>query len=114
LWDESLDRLEDYEFLLRLSANYVFRHVKKVTCEYRFYTDGSNSIYTDRYKALAALEKIYQRNPVDDPDLLVKRQNVIDASKGQIQKIEEILSRTGNSKLDTAAIREIIRVVVQL
>jgi GT2 family glycosyltransferase len=112
LWDETFDRLEDYEFLLRVSANNSFHHLKRVTCEYRYYVESANSIYTDRHKTLDALEKIYRRNPVADPDLLAKRQVVMDASKRQVQRIEEILNQAGSSTPDATTIREIIRVVV--
>jgi GT2 family glycosyltransferase len=114
LWDESLDRLEDYDFLLRLSANYSFYHLKKVTCEYRYYVDSANSIYTDRYRTLVALEKIYQQNPVDDSDSRFRRQDILDAMKSQIQKIQQIQSKIGLSVSEDIAIREIIRMVVGL
>ncbi len=39
LFDDNLDKLKDYEFLLRLSASFDFYHVKKVICEYRHYLD---------------------------------------------------------------------------
>jgi len=114
LWDETLDRLEDYEFLLRVSKLYDFYHLKKATCEYRHYRNSANYIYTDRHRTLAALEQIYQRNPVDDSDLRVRRQEVLDALNAQIRKIGEIQEQIGISISEDRAIREIIRLVTHV
>ncbi len=111
LWDESLDRLEDYEFLLRLSAYYPFQHVKKVTCEYRYYVNSANSVYTDRARTLAAYERIYQQNPVGDYDSQIRRQEVLGMIRTQIRKIEKIRGSTGGTISTEAAIRDIIRLV---
>lgn len=114
LWDETFDRLEDYEFLLRLSKLYDFHHLKKVTCEYRYYLNSANSIYTDRFRTMAALEQIYQRNPVDDYDSRIRRQEILDVITVQIHKIEEIQEQIGNSVSEDKAIRDIIRLVTGL
>ena len=114
LWDETFDRLEDYEFLLRLSKLYDFHHLKKVTCEYRYYLNSANSIYTDRFRTMAALEQIYQRNPVDDYDLRIRRQEILDVITVQIHKIEEIQEQIGISISEDKAIRDIIRLVTGL
>ncbi len=111
LWDESLDRMEDYEYLLRLSGNYPFHHVKKVTCEYRYYVNSSNSIYTDRSKTLAAYETIYQRYPVEDYISQVRRQEVLIMISAQIRKIEKIQEGIGIKISREEAIRDIIRLV---
>lgn len=111
LWDESLDRLEDYEFLLRLSAVYPFHHVKKVTCEYRYYVNSANSIYTDRSRTLAAYETIYQRNPVEDFYSRTRRLEVINMIHSQIRKIEKIQEGIGVNMDRGTAIRDIIRLV---
>ena len=111
LWDEALDRLEDYEFLLRLSVDYAFHHVKKVTCEYRYYVNSANSIYTDRHRTLAAYEKIYQRHPVVDYVSRVRRQEVLNMINAQTRKIENIQKDIGITISREEAIRDIVRVV---
>jgi glycosyltransferase involved in cell wall biosynthesis len=44
-FDESLKVMEDYAFILRLASYYEPKYIPIVTCEYRFYTDASNSNY---------------------------------------------------------------------
>jgi glycosyltransferase involved in cell wall biosynthesis len=44
-FDESFRVLEDYNFLLRLSLFYEPKYLPKVTSEYRFRLDGTNSSY---------------------------------------------------------------------
>jgi hypothetical protein len=103
--------LEDYEFLLRLSADYPFHHIKKVTCEYRYYVNSANSVYTDRSRTLAAYEEIYQRNPVDDFYSRTRRQEVLDMIRSQIRKIEKIRGSIGETISRETAIRDVIRLV---
>jgi LmbE family N-acetylglucosaminyl deacetylase/glycosyltransferase involved in cell wall biosynthesis len=41
-FDEGLDYSEDWDFLIRLSAETPFRHLRAVTCEYRVFEAASN------------------------------------------------------------------------
>ncbi len=111
LLDETLDRLEDYEFLLRLSKLYNFHHLKKVTCEYRYYLNSANSIYTDRQKSLDALQHIYQLYPFEDTDMMLLRQEVLNTLKNQIQSINDIKKKSETTLSDAVAMRRIIRLV---
>jgi len=112
--DTSLDRLEDYEYLLRLSAVYDFFHLKKVTCEYRYYLYISNSIYMDRQKSLDALNYLYRHYPVKNQKLLFKRRENIESLQKQVQRIEELKKNIGISMTEAEANRKIIRLVVGL
>lgn len=95
LWNENLDRLEDYEFLIRLSKLSTFNHVRKVTCEYRYYWDIQSSITeSGRKEYLSALQKIYAHNKVHERNLIIRRQQIVEGLKNQIQQIEEILARS--------------------
>ncbi|WP_041303706.1 glycosyltransferase family 2 protein [Kyrpidia tusciae] len=62
-FDENLIRLEDYEFLLRLARYHEPGRVPAVTCEYRIWNDGSNSVLdgTDDAKARAEKRQIWER-----------------------------------------------------
>ncbi|MEW6654898.1 MAG: glycosyltransferase family 2 protein, partial [Bacteroidota bacterium] len=93
-WNESLNRLEDYEFLLRLASLGNFRHVKKVIAEYRVYLDVDNSITGDgRSEYLNSLEYIYNLYPVSDESIRTARETAIQALRDQIHKIQEITNR---------------------
>jgi glycosyltransferase involved in cell wall biosynthesis len=105
-WNETLDRLEDYEFLLRLSGLYAFRHVPKVTSEYRFYVDQESSTTASGKKEyLSALERIYELIPVTELSLLLQRQRIHEETLRQIKLIEQA---GPSGPLET---REIIRIV---
>jgi glycosyltransferase involved in cell wall biosynthesis len=111
LWNENLDRLEDYEFLIRLSNLSDFHHVRKVTCEYRYYWDVHSSITTvGRKEYLSALRKIYAQHEVKEQNLILSRQQIVEGLKNQIQQIEEILSKTSGME----AQKEIFRVITGL
>ena len=110
-WNENLDRLEDYDFLLRLSGVTDFYHLRKVTCEYRYYLDCINTVFNGREGYLAALQQIYPHHPVDEDILLFKRQQVMEGLQYQIKIIDELLQNASTSKTEQmAARREIFRI----
>jgi glycosyltransferase involved in cell wall biosynthesis len=111
--DENLDRLEDYDFLLRFSARYPFYHLSRVTCEYRFNQPNQNSAFVDINRTLAALETIYKRYPVDDPRLFLRRVHMIGKIQGQIRKVKDIADKTGITLSAQDANREIIRTILE-
>jgi glycosyltransferase involved in cell wall biosynthesis len=112
LWKENLDRLEDYEFLLRVSAKYNFKHLNKVTSEYRYYLDSVNSISNGRHEYVAAIQDIYKQHPVSEPNLLVQRQQIIDGIRNQAKKIDELNRNIGDSEEEEMYVaRQIISIV---
>lgn len=114
-WNEQLDRLEDYEFLLRLNALADFHHLDSVTCEYRYYLDNVNSIFLGRAEYRTALEQVYAWHPVEDAALNKARQRVLEALDEQSEKIAEILRDADSGEADMfAARREIIRITTGL
>ena len=60
-FDEDLQYLEDWDFLLRLSRATPFRHMEAVTAEYRV-TDRSDDSLSKRHDHKAAVERIYARH----------------------------------------------------
>lgn len=104
-WNEELDRLEDYDFLLRLSAICDFHHVRKVTCEYRFYLDSGNSIFNGRLEYLTALQKIYPHYQVEDELISIERQKVIEGLRAQSDQIEELLKNAEVLASDPISVR---------
>ncbi|MCO6429333.1 MAG: glycosyltransferase family 2 protein [Deltaproteobacteria bacterium] len=43
-FDTSMDVLEDWDFWIRIARHYDFAHLKQITCEYRYRSDGSNTV----------------------------------------------------------------------
>jgi hypothetical protein len=62
-FDESLPIFEDWDYLIRLSQQAAFHHVRQVTCEYRHFTE-------ERDQALGA-------NPSIRPDFLENKIRVL-------------------------------------
>ena len=110
--DETLDRLEDYEYVLRLNKMCEFQHLNQVTCEYRYYLDSSNSIYTDRKKVLDALMHIYNRYPTSVNDISFGRKTVLDSVRIQMEEINKLSDVSGTQS--QAAIRKIVRMVSRI
>jgi GT2 family glycosyltransferase len=107
-WNEDLDRLEDYDFLLRLSSITDFNHVRKVTCEYRFYLDSMNTVFNGRKEYLTALQQIYPRYLVTNHKILNTRQQIIKALQLQVEEIDTLLQTDDKDQLRIR--REILRI----
>ena len=90
LFDETMQMLEDFEFLIRLSNITDFLHVDRVSCDYRFYLDGLNSTVNQRTKTLEALRFIYAKHQIDDPEINKKRESELEGLQLQIKTIEKI------------------------
>jgi GT2 family glycosyltransferase len=86
--DQSM--LEDYEFILRISRSFGFYHINRVTCEYRYYLDGVNSMVTQRPKTLESLKFIYAQNLVENPNILAERNLELVKLEEQIKKIQAL------------------------
>jgi GT2 family glycosyltransferase len=115
VFDTSQAMLEDYEFLVRLSREYQFVHVPKVTCEYRYYLDGVNSMITNRPATLAALKYIYDTHPVDDARIILERKLQLMALEEQIQEIKRLYSLLEDKLEDESVVyRKIVGLVAGL
>lgn len=62
-FDETLDYSEDWDFLIRLSFDVSFRHVRGVTCEYRVFGEGNDPLHAAAGGPAfqEARQKIYER-----------------------------------------------------
>jgi len=103
-FDENQAMLEDFEFLVRLSKEYNFYHVNRVTCEYRYYLDGMNSMINQRGKTLEALKYIYAKHEAYNQNIENNRSFELEALKVQTEKIELLREKMNdnpenNSKL---------------
>lgn len=90
LFNEKLDSLEDWDFLLRVAHQYDFLSSPRITCEYRFYQGGTNSIVRQRSTALSSLEYIYECYPVGLATLNYARELQLQANRELVDKIAEV------------------------
>ena len=89
-FDEGLEVLEDYEFLLRVGETYSIKGVNKVICEYRYYLSQINSITKNRDRFLDALVRIYDRYPSENTKMDDQRNNVLSLYKEQYKRLSLI------------------------
>ncbi|MGE5376043.1 MAG: glycosyltransferase, partial [Bacteroidota bacterium] len=111
--DESLDMLEDYEFLLRLLKQHPFHHLSKITCEYRFYQQKQNSVFSQLDKTLHSLQTIYQRYPTTEPEVARRRVQMIQGMYKQRDEVKEIME-SSQSMHEEERNRRIVRTVLGL
>ncbi len=90
LFDESLVFLEDWELWIRMSRQYEFRHVAKITCEFSWRQDGSTETSGHRPEFIKYYEIIRSRYRqfIEEADLRKK----INQLENQLQNIEKDLS----------------------
>lgn len=110
-FDQTMDLMEDYEYLLRLSRETEFIHIKKTTCEYRFYLDGINSMINQREKTLSALEYIYSKYSIYNQTTIENRRVELITLEKQIRQIKQLKQGLSDDKENT---KHIIKQIAQL
>lgn len=115
-FNSELTMLEDFDFLIRLSKTYGFHHVNRVTCEYRFYLDGVNSIVSNRLKTKEALLSIYEAHKTDDEFINKRRDEVIVLFDKQLRAINNVKLSTHPDALSETSngYRKIMNIVTGL
>jgi hypothetical protein len=75
-YDESLPQLRDYALIYELSKSFDFIHVDTSTAVYSYRSDPSSTSFYNRNALIsAAIQMIYDRNPVDRPTIQAGRVN---------------------------------------
>ncbi|MCH7962733.1 MAG: glycosyltransferase [Bacteroidetes bacterium] len=82
LFDENLNVLEDWEFLLRLSSLSEFKHIKQSTVEVTWKNDGSTTTSSKKNEFSLVREKIYKKYEneialIPNRDEIIKEFNAI-------------------------------------
>ncbi|MFN3531094.1 MAG: glycosyltransferase [Candidatus Brocadia sp.] len=62
MFDESLPVLEDWDLWIRMSEKYDFYHIKQVTCEFTWRTDGTSMTNSKPNEFARVRELIYKKN----------------------------------------------------
>ena len=80
VFDETLTSHEDWDLWIRMSRIYKFAHVRKVTAEYSWRTDGSTMTSGNRADMLLTMKAIYFKHSAlvkEIPDItLLQRKNI--------------------------------------
>jgi len=101
-FDEKLEVLEDWDLFFRLSQDYTFLHVPKVTAEYRIRDDGTQAITTMRDAFLATREQLFQKYFHTMVPALVRQYfeqaETIQALRGQIDGLRAAITRLESGK----------------
>ena len=98
-FDESLDLLEDWDFLIRLSQRHSFVRSTQVSSEYRFYVAGTSTNSTgQREEVKQAMIAAYKRYPTDDPGINAGREEVVTALNAQMESVRAIAASNAPEK----------------
>lgn len=92
-FDETLTTQEDWDLWIRMSRKYDFVHIKKVTCEFSWRTDGTTMSSGKRSDYLRTMEIIY------DKYRQISQGNsfVIDGQKRSLDALKAAVCLTGNN-----------------
>ena len=60
-FDESLNALEDWDLWIRISQKFDFRHITKITCEFRWRVDGTSMTSSKELDFIKSHERIYEK-----------------------------------------------------
>ena len=86
-FDETLTTHEDWDLWIRMSQEYDFAHIKRITCEYTVRGDGSNMTRAIRADFKRTMEIIYQRY-----SYLARNPTILEAQKASLQALERELA----------------------
>jgi hypothetical protein len=93
-FDESIELVEDWEFLIRLGQSCIVRHIPAVTYEYRYrfgpMPEGSRSSLVKRQQVLERTQQIYDRYPTSSRELNARRQLTLAALRQDIEEVRRI------------------------
>ncbi|HKV85937.1 MAG TPA: glycosyltransferase, partial [Ktedonobacterales bacterium] len=104
--------LQDWDFLLRVAAKYEFHPIRRISCEYRFYTDVGNSLVKGRQRSLEELAMVYDRYPVSDPKLRAERTVALQAMRDQVSVTNELQKKSDDGVLSKQ--EAFVRIVSQV
>jgi len=93
LFDETLTTHEDWDFWIRLSRMYDFKHIKKVTTEFRDRRDGSTMTSSNLPDFLKTTRIIYKRYS----GYTMGREDIQRAQEQNIHLLENEISKHGPS-----------------
>ncbi|NLO20007.1 MAG: glycosyltransferase, partial [Ignavibacteria bacterium] len=110
-FDENMHSHEDLELWLRLSRKFKFLHIKKITCEYVWRTDGSTMTSSQRENMLHSLEYIYEKYKEDvrfKPHLQKAREINLEYFRREIEELKrkQLLSKEAKQEEKAVQIEE--------
>ena len=83
-FDENLSSHEDWDLWIRMSRIYNFLHIKKITSEFSWRTDGSTMTSGNRADMLLTLKAVYNKHA----DLVKKKKNIKLLQNENIKSLE--------------------------
>jgi GT2 family glycosyltransferase len=111
-FDEQLVFFEDWDFLLRAARHCAFVPVNRITCEYRFYLDSTNSTVQQRERHLDQIERMYARYPVKGAISRVRRARMRQGVAFEIAQIERLKACGEQHLLGSAELQRQVLAVI--
>ncbi|MBM4145211.1 MAG: glycosyltransferase [Nitrospira sp.] len=86
LFDEALTSHEDWDLWIRMSRKFQFGHIRKITAEYRFRTDGSTMFSGRRADMLRTAEMVHAKHSAieNNPLLAEERRLFIETLRKEV------------------------------
>ena len=92
LFDETLTSHEDWDLWIRLSRKYKFYHMKEVTGEYTWKTDGTTMTSGKSRDMVDTLEKIYRKHR----ELVRDKPHIAEAQRISLSERKKTIGLTGS------------------
>ena len=103
-FDERLTSHEDWDLWIRMSRKFDFAHIKKVTCEYSWRTDGTTMTSGKRSDYLRTMEIIYDKYR----HMTQGNLHVLDGQKRRLDLLRAEIGLTGNNAAGVAVGEKIL------
>ncbi len=123
-FNETLQALEDWEFLIRLSASNKFKHIAKTTCEVTWIVNGENITSKRSNEQTNAREMIYtlyadKINNIENRDVIISEFNKIwekdrFLEAKQISIVVPVFNNLAYTKAFVASVKETVKLDYEL
>ena len=102
LFDEKLNVHEDWDFWIRLSRHFDFKHIPQVTCEFRVRTDGSSMTAQKRRDFFTSALTIFERNRKyydNNPHIVNEQLKLLRSLKNELKICHNVQNHLSNKNV---------------
>jgi len=95
VFDENLTTHEDWDLWIRLSRKYHFHHIKKLTCEFSWRTDGTSTTSQRQTDFLRTMQMIYEKYR----DYARNKPHILQAQESNLKIVGERVANVGRTRV---------------
>lgn len=89
-YDPDFFVLPDWDYSIRVSREYPYTPINRVTCEYRFYQSLGNIMISRREKTFGELRRMYEKHPTNQRSTQIEREKTLNLYQAQLKMMKRL------------------------